>query len=89
MTLKDPFLEGTFWDKFWRPIRSRAFLFTPDMSSLFQNSTLETVVHPFPMLISAAQGQRLQRKQTSDTASLWHFSEEVLGVPLEGHSGLE
>ena len=30
MTPKDPFLEGTFWDKFWRPIRSRAPLFTPD-----------------------------------------------------------
>ena len=33
MTPKDPFLEGTFWDKFWRPIRSRALLFTPDLSS--------------------------------------------------------
>ena len=32
MTPKDPFLEGTFWDKFWRPIRSRALLFTPDLS---------------------------------------------------------
>ena len=32
MTPKDPFLEGTFWDKFWRPIRSRALLFTPDIS---------------------------------------------------------
>ena len=21
MTPKDPFLEGTFWDKFWRPIQ--------------------------------------------------------------------
>ena len=31
MTHKDPFLEGTFWDKFWRPIRSRALLFTPDI----------------------------------------------------------
>ena len=30
MTPKDPFLEGTFWDKFWRPIRSRALLFTPE-----------------------------------------------------------
>ena len=30
MTPKDTFLEGTFWDKFWRPIRSRALLFTPD-----------------------------------------------------------
>ena len=30
MTPKDPFLEGTFWDKFWRPLRSRALLFTPD-----------------------------------------------------------
>ena len=30
MTPKDPFLEETFWDKFWRPIRSRALLFTPD-----------------------------------------------------------
>ena len=31
MTPKDPFLEGTFWDKFWRPIRSRALLFTPEV----------------------------------------------------------
>ena len=30
MTPKDRFLEGTFWDKFRRPIRSRALLFTPD-----------------------------------------------------------
>ena len=30
MTPKDPFLEGTCWNKFWRPIRSRALLFTPD-----------------------------------------------------------
>ena len=28
MTPKNPFLEGTFWEKFWRPIRSRALLFT-------------------------------------------------------------
>ena len=34
MTPKDPFLEGTFWNKFWRPIRSRAPLFTPDFSFL-------------------------------------------------------
>ena len=33
MTPKDPFLEGTFWDKFWRPIRSRALLFTPEFVS--------------------------------------------------------
>ena len=33
MTPKDPFLEGTFWDKSWRPIRSRALLFTPDVES--------------------------------------------------------
>ena len=32
MTARDPFLEGTFWDKFWRPIRSRALLFTPDIT---------------------------------------------------------
>ena len=31
MTPKDPFLEGTFWDKSWRPIRSRALLFTPEI----------------------------------------------------------
>ena len=31
MTPKGPFLEGTFWDKFWRPIRSRALLFTPEL----------------------------------------------------------
>ena len=31
MTPKDPFLEGTFWDKFWRPIRSRVLLFTPEI----------------------------------------------------------
>ena len=30
MTPKNPFLEGTFWDKFSRPIRSRALLFTPE-----------------------------------------------------------
>ena len=30
MTPNDPFLEGTFWDKFWRPIRSRELLFTPE-----------------------------------------------------------
>ena len=30
MTPKDPFLEETFWDKFWQPIRSRALLFTPE-----------------------------------------------------------
>ena len=30
MTPKDLFLEGTFWDKIWRPIRSRALLFTPE-----------------------------------------------------------
>ena len=35
MTPKDPFLDGTFWDKFWRPIRSRALLFTPDKFSKF------------------------------------------------------
>ena len=34
MTPKDPFLEGTFWDKLWRPIRSRALLFTPDKRGL-------------------------------------------------------
>ena len=33
MTPKDPFLEGTFWDKFWRPIRFRALLFTPENRS--------------------------------------------------------
>ena len=32
MSPKDPFFEGTFWDKFWRPIRSRALLFTPASS---------------------------------------------------------
>ena len=30
MTPKDPFLEGTFWDKFWRPIRSRALCSLPN-----------------------------------------------------------
>ena len=30
MTPKDPFLEGTFWNKFWRPIRSPgAFVHSP------------------------------------------------------------
>ena len=40
MTPKDPFLEGTFWDKFWRPIRSRALLFTPEFSALWAEMTL-------------------------------------------------
>ena len=35
MTPKDPFLEWTFWDKFWRPIRSRALLFTPGFRLLY------------------------------------------------------
>ena len=30
-------MEGTFWDKFWRPIRSRALLFTPDYDSYGKN----------------------------------------------------
>ena len=34
MTPKDPFLEGTFWDEFWRPIRSRALLFTPEFLNM-------------------------------------------------------
>ena len=38
MTPKDPFLAGTLWDKFWRPIRSRALLFTPDIKSFFQDT---------------------------------------------------
>ena len=33
MTPKNPFLVGTFWEKFWRPIRSRALLFTPEIIS--------------------------------------------------------
>ena len=38
MTPKDPFLKGTFWGKFWRPLRSRALLFTPELrgSGLWQ-----------------------------------------------------
>ena len=35
MTPKEPFLEGTFWDKFWRPLRSRALLFTPEIKVFF------------------------------------------------------
>ena len=38
MTPKDPFLEGTFWDKFWWPIRSRALLFTPDKQKTLKNT---------------------------------------------------
>ena len=34
MTPKDPFLEGTFWEKSRRPIRSRALLFTPEFPFL-------------------------------------------------------
>ena len=40
MTPKDPFLEGNFWDKFWRPIRSRALLFTPDRKVIISNMTV-------------------------------------------------
>ena len=36
MTRKDPFLEGTVWDKFWRPIRSWALLFTPEFARTFE-----------------------------------------------------
>ena len=45
MTPKDPFLEGTFWDKFWRPIRSRALLFTPDLLYLL---SIVTSWQPLP-----------------------------------------
>ena len=33
MTPKDPSLEGTFWDKFWRPIRSGRFCSLPSMGT--------------------------------------------------------
>ena len=39
MTPKDLFLEGTFWDKFWRPIRSRALWFTPEPPCLANPGT--------------------------------------------------
>ena len=41
MTPKDPFLEGTFWDKFWRPIRSRALLSTPESFRKYQGKPLK------------------------------------------------
>ena len=46
MTPKDPFLEGTFCDKFWRPLRSRALLFTPDLWG-FQSFGLEGIFSRF------------------------------------------
>ena len=46
MTHKDPFLEGTFWDKFWRPIRSRALLFTPDRCKTGLHMVQETLGRP-------------------------------------------
>ena len=42
MTPKDPFSEGTFWDKFWRPIRSRALLFTPENPGALLGTAKET-----------------------------------------------
>ena len=50
MTPKDPFLEGTFWDKFWRPIRSRALLFTPELEI--------TLTRRYPKLIFRINCQR-------------------------------
>ena len=46
MTPKDPYLEGTFWDKFWRPIRSRALLFTPDPFLIFSQNVTDTDTDP-------------------------------------------
>ena len=40
MTPQDSFLEGTFWDKFWRPIRSRALLFTPEKPPFYETALL-------------------------------------------------
>ena len=40
MTPKDPFLEGTFGDKFWRPLRSRGLLFTPDLHKVLSLPSL-------------------------------------------------
>ena len=34
MTPEVPFLEGTFWDKFWRPLRSRRFCLIPTFDLL-------------------------------------------------------
>ena len=76
MTPKDPFLEGTFWDKFWRPIRSRALLFTPDfrsetvLSKQYSARFLFTHKHvpwrfPHPVsgeIFTAARLQALQRR---------------------------
>ena len=44
MTPKDPFLEGTFWEKFWRPLRSRVLLFTPERARLKVVSAFERLI---------------------------------------------
>ena len=51
MTPKDPFLEGTFWDRFWRPIRSRALLFTPDKHFAIREKCSSNLARAFPRIV--------------------------------------
>ena len=50
MTPKDPFLEGTFWDKFWRPIRSRRFCSLPNLISALISVIPVRVISDFARL---------------------------------------
>ena len=83
MTPKDPFLEGTFWDKFWRPIRSRALLFTPEQCSGGPRSEIPPVLLGIPWLSPRSPERglslpKLQKKKTQkirkskkETHNLW------------------
>ena len=54
MTPKDPFLEGIFWDNFWRPIRSRALLSTPEILLGIQGTSAKTTLLETTLLRSPA-----------------------------------
>ena len=71
MTPKDPFLEGTFWDKFWRPIRSRALLFTPFFPVFF----------PFFFRFLSFHFQKTGRHRSQDP-----FCETPIEASAVGHS---
>ena len=75
MTPKDPFLEGTFWDKFWRPIRSRALLFTPDFPIRKQKSaSVMSVEHGIPKKIWGKEFQEVSESWWTFRIFLIFFS---------------
>ena len=85
MTPKDPLLEGTFWDKFWRPIRSRALLFTPEMEMNGRSSASNLACTPcVPLFYSLFNrgGNRRASRFPGDGGDHFHCTVE----PSPGHT---